>query len=218
MAEKRVGLPYIWVTWLTKLLSGETSCEWASWFQAQHDRKTWTALPDDFDSTAWLLEHTAATNKYRKMLEDQGFYVSTESQNRFHLEGKTAKIGGKPDLIAKKGNDGIIVDIKTGQPRASDHVQVMLYMYAVPKAFPDKYKDVVFEGRVVYGEREVSVPSTAVDGKFIGRFSELIRRLASNEPARKVPSYGECGFCRIPVSECPERVDNDTPAAEVDDF
>ncbi len=218
MAEKRPGLPYIWVTWLTKLLTGEASCEWAGWFQAQHDRKSWTALPGDFDSTAWLIEHTAARNKYQEMLEGRGFDVSTESQNSFHLKGRTATVGGKPDLIAVKGNHGIIVDIKTGQPRTSDHVQVMLYMYAVSKAFPEKYKDVVLEGRVVYGEREVSVPSSAVDGKFVERFSELIRRLASNVPSRRVPSYGECGFCKIPVSECPDRVDKDSSSAAVDDF
>ncbi len=218
MAEKRDGLPYVWVTWLTKLLTGEASCEWAGWFQAQHDRKTWTAVPGDFDSTTWQIEHTAARNNYQEMLEDKGFDVSTESQNSFHLRGRTATVGGKPDLIAVKENHGLIVDIKTGQPRNSDHVQVMLYMYAVPKAFPHRYRDVEFEGRVVYGEREVPVPSSAVDDKFIERFAELIGRLASNRPARRVPSYGECAFCRIPVSECTERVDNDMPAAEVDDF
>jgi len=28
--------PYIWVTWLTKLMAGEAQCEWASWFKAHH--------------------------------------------------------------------------------------------------------------------------------------------------------------------------------------
>ena len=144
--------------------------------------------------------------------------MSTETQNYFHLKGRTATVGGKPDLIARKENRGIIVDIKTGQPKSSDHVQVMLYVYAVPKAFPEKYKDVVFEGRVVYGEREVPVPSSAIDGKFVERFAELIRKLASNEPSRRVPSYGECTFCKIPESECPDRVDKDSSSAAVDDF
>ena len=134
------------------------------------------------------------------------------------FQERLRRLGGKPDLIAKKGNSCRIIDIKTGQPRASDHVQVMLYMYAVPKAFPEKYRNVVLEGRVVYGEREVAVPSSAVDEKFVKRFSELIRRLASNEPAKRVPSFGECRYCNIPASECPDRVDKDTSTAEVDDF
>ena len=29
--------PYIRVTWLTKLLAGEDSCEWAAWFRSQHE-------------------------------------------------------------------------------------------------------------------------------------------------------------------------------------
>lgn len=218
MAEKRTGLPYIWVTWLTKLLTGEASCEWAGWFQAQHDGKSWTALPGDFDSTTWQIEHTAARNKYQENLEDRGFDVSTETQNYFHLKGRTATVGGKPDLIARKQNRGIIADIKTGQPRSSDHVQVMLYMYAVPRAFPEKYRDVGFEGRVVYGEREVPVPSSAIDDKFVERFADLIRRLASENPARLVPSFGECRFCKIPATECPDRVEEDTSTASVDDF
>ena len=32
MAERRRDEPYIWVTWLTRLLVGENSCEWAVWF------------------------------------------------------------------------------------------------------------------------------------------------------------------------------------------
>ena len=34
MALLRAGGPYIWVTWLTKLLSDENSCEWAAWFRS----------------------------------------------------------------------------------------------------------------------------------------------------------------------------------------
>ena len=33
--------PYIWVTWLTKLLVGENSCEWSAWFRAQHEGWSW---------------------------------------------------------------------------------------------------------------------------------------------------------------------------------
>ena len=37
MAQLRATGPYIWVTWLPRLLSGEGSCEWAAWFKAQHE-------------------------------------------------------------------------------------------------------------------------------------------------------------------------------------
>ena len=32
MARKCPGVPYIWVTTLAKLLTGENACEWAGWF------------------------------------------------------------------------------------------------------------------------------------------------------------------------------------------
>ena len=37
MAKLRATGPYVWVPWLPRLLSDESSCEWASWFKAQHE-------------------------------------------------------------------------------------------------------------------------------------------------------------------------------------
>ena len=33
---QRRDQPYIWTTWLPKLLTGENSCEWAIWFKANY--------------------------------------------------------------------------------------------------------------------------------------------------------------------------------------
>ena len=62
MAEQRTGGPYIWVPpTLAKLLTGENACEWAGWFKAHH--RSWKKPPSDFDSTKWMLEHTALVNR-----------------------------------------------------------------------------------------------------------------------------------------------------------
>ena len=45
MAQLRQGGPYVWVTWLTKLLVGDASCEWAAWFKAQHESFSWDKGP-----------------------------------------------------------------------------------------------------------------------------------------------------------------------------
>ena len=62
----------------------------------------------------------------------------TENQNRFTFRGKTRgqtpSLGGKPNLIARRGVCGTIIDVKTGKPSPSHSVQFVLYMYAVPKA------------------------------------------------------------------------------------
>ena len=45
MAQPRATGPYVWVTWLPRLLSGESSCEWASWFKAQQRGGAGAACP-----------------------------------------------------------------------------------------------------------------------------------------------------------------------------
>ena len=47
--------PYIWATWLTKLLTGENSCEWAVWFKAHY--QDWTRTPSEFSQAEWMLNH-----------------------------------------------------------------------------------------------------------------------------------------------------------------
>ncbi|MFQ5933474.1 MAG: PD-(D/E)XK nuclease family protein [Dehalococcoidia bacterium] len=210
--------PYIWVTWLTKLLVGENSCEWAAWFKAHH--KEYDKVPDAFDSAAWQIEHTALLNQVRGQLEEMGKIVFTEKQNHFSLRGSVAIIGGRPDLIAIAGESGIIYDVKTGKPTSSDHVQVMIYMYAIPLAFR-QYRDMVFDGRVVYKDHEVPIPASAINESFRNNLVELIRNVSAVTPPRLVPSALECGFCPIAKSECPERVEEGSDIdgdGEVDDF
>lgn len=210
--------PYVWVTWLTKLLVGENSCEWAAWFRARHETWSYEKIPGTFDATNWQLNHTALLNRIRGQLEGQGQTVFTENQNSFHLRGNVATLGGKPDLIAVSGNQGTIYDAKTGRPSPSHHIQVMVYMYAVPRAL-GQYKGVTFDGKVVYEDQEVPIPAAAVGEPFIDNLSQLIRRVSSSLPARKVPSPLECGFCNLTKADCPEREAGDTVlGGETNDF
>ena len=62
LAQRREH-PYIWATWLPRLLTGENSCEWTAWFKAHH--RNWTRTPSDFNQAQWLLDHTALLNKQR---------------------------------------------------------------------------------------------------------------------------------------------------------
>ena len=204
MTTKR-DQPYIWVTWLTKLLVGENSCEWAAWFRAHYTN--FLRVPDDFDSATWQMNHTVLLNQERDRLQCEGHAVFVEKQNRFALRGRSATLGGKPDLIALAGDKGVIYDVKTGQPTASDHVQVMTYMYAVPRAL-GQFKNMGFDGMVVYRDHKVPIPASAVNKQFIDRLASLIRRISGEQPLLKTPSVMECGFCQISREECPERVES----------
>ena len=131
MAYLRDGHPYIWATWLAKILAGDSSCEWAAWFKARYDSKSWQRVARS-DFSAWAIAHTALLDRSRRQWDDRGFSTFVEDQNSFRLRGDVATLAGKPDLIAVNGTRAVISDAKTGQPKPSHQAQVMLYMYAVP--------------------------------------------------------------------------------------
>jgi hypothetical protein len=113
----RRGDPCIWVTWLTKLLSGESQCEWSAWFRAHH--KDYDRLPTDLDVAAWTLEHGQLVRTRREQLLAESYEVFVEDDNAFKRVGKTGIIvSGKPDLVAFGDGTGIIEDCKTGRPPA----------------------------------------------------------------------------------------------------
>ena len=203
MARAR-GHPYIWATWLARLLAGESQCEWAGWFRSHY--QDWSKPPSNFDSARWMMDHTALVKEARESREALGYQVFTEDQNSFTLRGKSATLAGKPDLIAVKGNDLVIVDAKTGRPNPAHSAQVMIYQYALPKAL-EQYRGIEFRGHVIYPDGNVQIPVSGLDRKFIDRLGALIRRLADENPARRVPSASECRWCDITAEDCPERVE-----------
>ena len=198
--------PYIWATWLSRLLAGEAHCEWASWFRAHY--QDWARPPSDFDQTRWMMDHTALVNEARESREKLGYTVYTEGQNAFRLRGVTATLAGKPDLIAVRNGDAVIVDAKTGRNSPHHAVQVLTYMYAVPRALPE-YRGMECRGHVIYPDGNVQIPVSGLDQPFVERLGALIRRLADETPARRVPSAQECRWCDITSKDCPERMEDE---------
>ena len=209
--------PYIWATWLPRLLTGENSCEWAVWFKAHYVE--WTRQPSDFDQARWLLDHTALVNERIRNWEVGGFEVEVEGQNRFELRGRTATLAGRPDIITHREDEAVVVDAKTGQESPSHAVQVMIYLYAVPKAL-QRYRNAKLRGQVTYRDHTVRIPPDASDEAFIENLGALIRRLSADEPARRVPSPQECRFCDVTATDCSVRAEGTaTPeAGETADF
>ena len=199
--------PYIWTTWLTKLLTGENSCEWAVWFKAHY--QDWSRRPSDFNQAEWMLNHTALVNERINNWTVGGFDVDVEAQNRFELRGRTVTLAGRPDIITHREDEVVIVDAKTGQESPSHVVQVMIYLYAVPRAL-ERYRKAKLRGQVTYRDHTVRIPAEAVDEQFVQNLGALIRRLSADEPARRVPSRRACRFCDISAADCPDRIDTNT--------
>ena len=203
MAVRRED-PYIWVTWLTKLLAGESQCEWSAWYRAHH--KEYDKLPAEFDIARWTVEHTELVNLRRDQLADEGFDVFIEEENAFKRRGQTGiVVSGKPDILAIKNGRGAIEDCKTGRPRTSDQLQVLVYLLLLPVKNP-RTANVELSGRVVYKTGSVNVPASGLDDAFRQRFVDLVHRVGGDKPLPKAPAWSECRWCDIGPSDCLYRV------------
>ena len=141
---------YIWVTWLSRLLVGDASCEWASWFKAHHT--SYAKASRDFSLSTWKMNHTRLLNDVRDRLESDGHTVFTERENSFKLQGNSgALVSGQADLIGVAPNGQMTVyDVKTGAQRDSDVAQVMIYLYALPLVHGSPWKGKSLDGCLMY--------------------------------------------------------------------
>lgn len=207
--------PYVWVSWITKLLTGEASCVWSAWLRAHYQT---ARVPTDFDQSTWQMDHSALLRKAVADHEKQGYKVYAEGQNLFALKGKTGTLSGKPDVVAVKGSGGWVVDTKTGAPKASDRVQVMVYMWALGKTNP-AFEGVRFEGKVVYKSCYNIVTPDEIDGMFARRVGELMKEVCGSAPPHKAPSFGECQYCPVTREDCVDRVNTvQVYQGETDEF
>lgn len=155
----------------------------------------------------WHIDHTDLLSQTRERLQRDGYEVLSEDENTFVLSGRSgAKIKGKPDLIVI-GEKPVICDIKTGKPRHSHRVQVLLYMYAVPRADDRRYRGMHFDGLIVYGDHIEEVSRLELDA-FKPRLQSMLERVLSSTPAAKVPSWRECKFCKLTKEDCHDRVES----------
>ena len=92
-----------------------------------------------------MLNHTALLNKRRANWKIGNYSVAIEGQNSFQLRGKLATLAGKLDLIARRNGQAVIVDAKTGQDSPSHIVQVMIYLYAIPRGL-ERYQNLKLRG------------------------------------------------------------------------
>ncbi len=207
--------PYVWVTWITKLLAGEASCVWSAWLRAHYQT---ARVPTELDLGTWQMDHSALLRKTVAEHEQNGYTVYAEGQNLFTLKGKSGTLSGKPDVVAIKDTAGWIVDTKTGAPKASDRIQVMLYMWALPKTNP-AFEGVTFEGKVVYKCGYNIIKPDEIDTTFVKRVGELMKEVCGEGEPHKAPSFKECQFCPVTPEDCVERVEKEKVLeGETDEF
>lgn len=200
MVDKaRRGKPYVWVTWLTKLLAGEYKCWFAAWYKAHFKYEK----IEDPERESFFAKYTAIHDKIVEnrveRMRDDGWLVRVEDEGEFRLEGKLGTLAGKPDIVGIRDGIAVAIDGKSGKRRLSDHWQVLIYMLALPLTWLRGHTEL--HGEVQYrdgaeGVRELGDPERA-------KISEAMKIVAGPDRPETSPSSFECGRCDI--ASCPDR-------------
>lgn len=187
---------------LTKLLAGESKCEWALWFRSRHK---FDKLDSGFDLHRWRREHDELVGWRAAKLRAEGLEVRVEDENGFRVEGKSGTtIAGRPDIAIRHADSVTYEDCKTGRRRDSDHVQVLLYAMLT-----QRYIKGTADGVVVYKDAVEPVDMTRLP-KLREAFKDLMARVNGETPPPKVPSPPECRYCDIGKFYCADRVQDPT--------
>lgn len=207
---RKKGKPYIWVTWLTKLMSGEDKCWWRSWYKAHYK---YDKVPESADRKAfleeWTKKHDAMVDARVAVLKEQGHVVKVEDEGEFTFEGRAAIVAGKPDVVGMMPARADVYDQKSGKRRKSDQEQVRIYMLALPQTWLPE--GIELRGFVEYQDGLVEVPPlTDVDR---ARIKNAVERVAGDEAPARVPSANECKYCEI--ANCPDRITKSTGRTEL---
>lgn len=196
------GKPYIWATWLSRVMTGHVSCQWRYWFLAWH--KLIQEQAATFDSVGWQIRHTRLLTEVRQELTAAGVRTNTEAAFQCRVPGCDVLINGKIDCLAVDGRIVTVYDCKTGKPRSSDRAQVMIYMYAL-STYP-RFAESLIRGMVVYQDRRDEIPCLPED--FADQLAYFSGLLVSDGPPVKEPGR-DCRLCKITSDDCPERWDGE---------
>ena len=216
---KRFGKSYIFATWLTGWLADDQHCAYRPWFRAHFkaDKR-----PDPtFDLDAWKADHKALRTREAARLRASGYIVAEEMDVK--VEGASAILAGKVDILGIKYEevfgpvvDAVIVECKTGQERASDFWQEVIYLWAVPLKMTNLAG--VIRAEVVYKDGTRKPLTKAEIAPKVKDVLDAIRLVAANEAPKHAPSFGECSRCDITDADCALRVTEGETAVTTEEF
>lgn len=202
--------PYVWVSWITKLIAGEHDCWWAAWFKAHHQEydKLLDGERESFLSK-WTKIHDGMVRSLARNAKSAGYTVRVESQGEWKLSGRAGDLAGKPDVTARKDSGPVrVVDAKSGKRRESDKWQLRIYAYALLRTI---FVGQPLELKVLYkdGFSDVDYDPSTHDPEI----EAAMRKVTAPEEPLKIPSRSECSRCDI--AACTMRDSSAKPEAEV---
>src|SRR3972149_5219266 len=100
--------PYVYPTWVTKLLAGESRCWYSAWYKCHFK---YLKKADDQDREDFFAEYNEAHNKIEERraaaLREDGWTVKVEADGEFKIRGGAGDLSGKPDIVAMKGETAL---------------------------------------------------------------------------------------------------------------
>jgi len=197
---KRAGLPSFWSTTIAKVLAGDMPCLLSPWHRGHYN---WPKRPQAPSMALWKAKHTDLLQQTHAAYRAEGWRCQLESF--FKVEGGTAVVSGKADLICQqKDKRPLIVDVKTGDPRESDVIQVLLEMVMIPLAWGSP--SMQFAGRVIYAPPLPAVDLTPAQAtEMAPRIFAMLKKLGTMPQPEPSPGEHTCQFCEIPDGDCDAR-------------
>lgn len=208
------GQPYIWVSWLASVMSGDWECGYRAWFKA--NKKAIDIVESDFDLTKWKADHTTMLSKTEAMFAASGIKTLKEFEVKAPLPRKivdakgkeTIKQGGiilsgKIDLLVvdEANKQFIVIDCKTGKPKGADSAQVLIYCLLLSKH--KDFKHLKPRGIVQYKKNNIKL--SKIPDNFLTNFNYHVGLLGG--PELKQNPGSACKWCDIASVDCPSRVD-----------
>jgi CRISPR/Cas system-associated exonuclease Cas4 (RecB family) len=184
--------PYLGVTMLTKLLAGEARCAWQLLVRIRYDLPPEPTTPK---LQEWKEKHQTLVNERATELENRGLHIQVEDQNWLECWGKTSgiRLAGKPDIAILERERVTYEDCKTGEPKFSDHVQVMLYAHIAKRMRVQRE----LSGNVVYPDKIEAVDLSRWSADGIGRrFREVMEGINAGN-VLPTASFQECRYCKV---------------------
>lgn len=189
--KKRLGA-YMWVTWLAPYLCGESQCKFRLWILANFKVPSSNEAPSD-----WMTQHGSLTSEVAHVFREDGFEVKEENANTLHLKTTLGvTLAGKPDVVALNGK-AVVIDAKTGKPKAKDRAQVNLYQALIPAQKLHGIQEVPW-GQLIYKSGEVKmIPPNEIDDAFKQSVRDLLAVAAQPMAPDPQPNANECRFCKL---------------------
>lgn len=167
-------------------------------------------MPSGADLDAWTKEHDALVQWRAGKLRDDGLRPRIEQS--FTINGRTATIKGKADIVYEDKGVTWIEECKTGKHRDSDLVQALVYVWLAEIGGQRES-----QARVIYKDGSVDVDRSRLP-EIRAAALRLVSLTTSEQPPARVPSQQECRSCNISPFYCDERVGSLNEIFVTDEF